>query len=75
MISVFLLPGMIRSGVLFNSGQNSADLAQGSFIFEELLNFHRSHVLQIIQKLNSFKNNLLYDISYAQSIVKARDTL
>ena len=34
----------LRCGVLLNSGQNSADLAQGSFIFKEL-NFCRSYVL------------------------------
>ena len=42
-----------------NSGQNSANLAQGSFIFDEL-NFRRSRLLRIIRKLNSYENNLLY---------------
>ena len=37
--SVFLLPGMTRCIVLFNSGQNSADLAQDSFTFKELAVF------------------------------------
>ena len=39
-ISIHLLPGMIRCEISV-SRQNSSDLAQGSFIFEEL-NFCRS---------------------------------
>ena len=47
--------------------QNSANLAQGSFIFKEL-NCRRSRVLRIIRKLNSFENNPLYGINLSDKI-------
>ena len=53
------------------SGQNSSNLAQGSFIFKEL-NFHRSCVLRIIRKLNSFKNNPLYGRIILMAAVMSR---
>ena len=52
--SVFLLPRMTRCVVLFNSGQNSADLAQDSFTLKELAVFFEQFENQTPSKITHY---------------------